>query len=139
MVDVETAGSGLSTEFSALGAEEALEDGLLDTELAILRFRGGGRASGLKELRLAESVLVIVAPGACALRLVGGVDRVRMEVGLFKSAPVVLATSCSPVSVILDFCGRCLGRVWVPFSGRSIVVIVGKYEVEDSTTLADIG
>ena len=50
MVDVETAGSGLSTEFSALGAEEALEDGLLDTELAILRFRGGGRASGLKEL-----------------------------------------------------------------------------------------
>ena len=147
MADVETAGSGLSTGFSAFGAVEAFEDGLLDTEFAILRFKGGGRASGLKEFRLAESVLVMVGPEACARRFAGGVDRVRMEVGLFKWAPVVLARSCSPaVSVMPDFCGRCLGRgrVWEPFfSSRSVVVVTGLYadkdEVEVSTTLADIG
>lgn len=101
------------------------------------RLSGRGRARGLNELRRpakAGGTTEMLAAGA--LRLMGGVDRVRIEAGRLKLTLGGTATSCS-ISSTPFLCRRCFGSACCSFFVCSAVVI-GRCET-DSTTLADIG
>lgn len=100
---------------SAFEDAEVFEGPLADAEVETLRFRGAGRARGLKELRRAAFIIGTEVLGVCVLRLMGGVDRVRIEAGRLNSVAVVAEISCSTFNVPF-LCERCFGMVGGPFS-----------------------